>query len=99
MPGPDGETPDDGEEEEELEGDEGHPPRPTLVVVRVGHAGVGALGQDDVELVVAGAVIDYIAAQVDFPEIDYQDAYYFAAPKNTEKPKSLDEVDPELLRR
>jgi Fe-S cluster assembly protein SufB len=29
--------------------------------------------------------------------IDYQDAYYFAAPKNTQKPKSLDEVDPKLL--
>lgn len=29
--------------------------------------------------------------------IDYQDAYYYAAPKNTNKPKSLDEVDPKLL--
>ena len=37
-------------------------------------------------------------AKVDFPPIDYQDAYYFAAPKTTEAPKSLDEVDPELLR-
>ena len=37
-------------------------------------------------------------AKVDFPEFDYQDAYYFAAPKTAEKPKSLDEVDPELLR-
>ena len=36
-------------------------------------------------------------ARVDFPEIDYQDAYYYAAPKKTEGPKSLDEVDPELL--
>ena len=36
-------------------------------------------------------------AKVEFPPLDYQDAYYYAAPKNTEKPKSLDEVDPELL--
>ena len=32
------------------------------------------------------------------PPIDYQAAYYYAAPKNTKKPKSLAEVDPELLR-
>ena len=33
-----------------------------------------------------------------FPEIDYQDAYYYSAPKSMkDKPKSLDEVDPELL--
>jgi len=37
-------------------------------------------------------------AKVQFPPIDYQDAYYYAAPKMKEKPKSLDEVDPELLR-
>ena len=37
-------------------------------------------------------------AKVDFPEFDYQDAYYYAQPKNmTAKPKSLDEVDPKLL--
>ena len=37
-------------------------------------------------------------AKVDFPEIDYQDAYYYAQPKSmTAKPKSLDEVDPKLL--
>jgi len=35
--------------------------------------------------------------KVKFPEIDYQDAYYYAAPKNMDKPKSLDEVDPKLL--
>jgi Fe-S cluster assembly protein SufB len=29
--------------------------------------------------------------------IDYQDAYYYAAPKGTNAPKSLDEVDPKLL--
>jgi Fe-S cluster assembly protein SufB len=36
-------------------------------------------------------------AKVDHPPIDYQDAYYFAAPKTKVGPKSLDEVDPELL--
>ncbi|GJL84638.1 MAG: Fe-S cluster assembly protein SufB [Micavibrio sp.] len=37
-------------------------------------------------------------AKVDFPPIDYQDAYYYAAPKSMEDgPKSLDEVDPKLL--
>ncbi len=37
-------------------------------------------------------------AKVDFPPIDYQDAYYYAAPKSDDdKPKSLDEVDPKLL--
>lgn len=38
-------------------------------------------------------------AKVDFPPIDYQDIHYYAAPKATgDGPKSLDEVDPELLR-
>jgi Fe-S cluster assembly protein SufB len=36
-------------------------------------------------------------ARVKFPRIDYQDAYYYAAPKTKDGPKSLDEVDPELL--
>lgn len=36
-------------------------------------------------------------AKVAFPPIDYQDAYYYAAPKSGDKPKSLDEVDPKLL--
>jgi len=37
-------------------------------------------------------------AMVDFPEIDFQDHYYYARPKSmAEKPKSLDEVDPKLL--
>ena len=36
-------------------------------------------------------------AKLDIPSIDYQDAYYYAAPKAAEKLKSLDEVDPELL--
>ena len=37
-------------------------------------------------------------SKVRHPPIDFQDAYYYAAPKTTEGPKSLDEVDPELLR-
>ena len=36
-------------------------------------------------------------ADVDFDPIDYQDITYYSAPKNIEKKKSLDEVDPELL--
>jgi len=36
-------------------------------------------------------------AKVSFPRIDYQDLHYYAAPKTKEGPKSLDEVDPELL--
>ena len=37
-------------------------------------------------------------ANIDFPEIDYQDIYYYAAPKGfEEKPKSLKDVDPKLL--
>ena len=35
---------------------------------------------------------------VKYPPIDYQDAYYYAAPKQKAAPKSLDEVDPELLK-
>uniref|UniRef100_UPI0039B920AD Fe-S cluster assembly protein SufB n=1 Tax=Albidovulum sp. TaxID=1872424 RepID=UPI0039B920AD len=37
-------------------------------------------------------------AMLRYPEIDYQDQYYYARPKSMrEKPKSLDEVDPALL--
>jgi len=36
-------------------------------------------------------------AMVDYPNIDYQDIIYYSAPKTTEGPKSLDEVDPDLL--
>ena len=37
-------------------------------------------------------------ARVNFPKIDYQDAYYYAAPKSmSDKPQSLEEVDPKLL--
>src|SRR5438552_15132776 len=37
-------------------------------------------------------------AKLDIPEIDYQDAYYYAAPKAKPKLASLDELDPEILR-
>jgi Fe-S cluster assembly protein SufB len=37
-------------------------------------------------------------ARVHYPKIDFQDLYYYSAPKNTPGPTSLDEVDPELLR-
>jgi Fe-S cluster assembly protein SufB len=37
-------------------------------------------------------------ARVKHPPIDFQDAFYYAAPKQKKGPKSLDEVDPELLR-
>jgi Fe-S cluster assembly protein SufB len=37
-------------------------------------------------------------ARVHYPPIDFQDLYYYAAPKTAAGPKSLDEVDPELLR-
>src|SRR4051794_19433328 len=37
-------------------------------------------------------------ARVEHPPIDYQDLHYYAAPKKKSAPKSLDEVDPELLR-
>ena len=33
----------------------------------------------------------------EYPELDYQDLHYYAAPKSLEeKPKSLDDIDPEL---
>lgn len=36
-------------------------------------------------------------AHVQYPPIDYQNIIYYSAPKVSEKKKSLDEVDPELL--
>jgi Fe-S cluster assembly protein SufB len=36
-------------------------------------------------------------SRVHYPKIDFQNLYYYAAPKTAEGPKSLDEVDPELL--
>jgi Fe-S cluster assembly protein SufB len=35
-------------------------------------------------------------ANVRYSKIDYQDAYYYSAPKMKKKPKSLDEIDPEI---
>ena len=37
-------------------------------------------------------------AMVNYPDIDFQDIYYYARPKSMAvKPKSLDDVDPKLL--
>jgi Fe-S cluster assembly protein SufB len=36
-------------------------------------------------------------ARVHYPKIDFQDLYYYAAPKSMPGPKSLDEIDPKLL--
>ncbi|WP_315771568.1 MULTISPECIES: Fe-S cluster assembly protein SufB [unclassified Bradyrhizobium] len=37
-------------------------------------------------------------ARVGYPKIDYQDLYYYAAPKPKKKVASLDEIDPEILK-
>jgi Fe-S cluster assembly protein SufB len=37
-------------------------------------------------------------ARVSYPKIDYQDLYYYSAPKRNPALKSLDEVDPEILK-
>jgi len=37
-------------------------------------------------------------ARVDYPKIDYQDLYYYAAPKPKKQVNSLDEIDPEILK-
>jgi len=36
-------------------------------------------------------------ANLKYPQIDFQDMYYYAAPVTAEAPKSLNEVDPEML--
>lgn len=36
-------------------------------------------------------------AKLNIPPFDYQDAYYYAAPKSQDRPKSLDEIDPRIL--
>lgn len=36
-------------------------------------------------------------AKLDVPEIDFNDLYYYAAPKKKQELKSLDEIDPDLL--
>jgi Fe-S cluster assembly protein SufB len=37
-------------------------------------------------------------ARVKYRPIDYQNIYYYAAPKKKDGPKSLDEIDPEILK-
>lgn len=37
-------------------------------------------------------------AHLDIPPIDYQAISYFAAPKKKDGPKSMDDVDPELIK-
>jgi Fe-S cluster assembly protein SufB len=37
-------------------------------------------------------------ARVSYDKVDYNDIYYYAAPKKNQAPKSLDEVDPEILK-
>src|ERR1700755_338773 len=37
-------------------------------------------------------------ARVNYPKIDYQDLYYYAAPKPKKQIGSLDEIDPEILK-
>ncbi|MGZ8388784.1 MAG: Fe-S cluster assembly protein SufB, partial [Rhodoplanes sp.] len=37
-------------------------------------------------------------ARVDYGPINYQDIYYYSAPKAFTAPKSLDDIDPEILR-
>src|SRR3989440_5175942 len=37
-------------------------------------------------------------ARVSYGPIDYQNLYYYAAPKKKDGPKSLDEIDPEILK-
>lgn len=37
-------------------------------------------------------------ARVDYGPIDYQDAYYYSAPSNFKAPKSLADIDPEILK-
>jgi Fe-S cluster assembly protein SufB len=43
------------------------------------------------------ALEEPVWARVNYPRIDYQDSYYYAAPKEKDALASLDEVDPELL--
>jgi Fe-S cluster assembly protein SufB len=37
-------------------------------------------------------------SNVKYPPIDYQDIIYYSAPKQKEKPKNLEDIDPELLK-
>src|SRR6476620_9913838 len=37
-------------------------------------------------------------AKVKYGPIDYQNAYYYSAPSNFKAPKSLDDIDPEIMK-
>ena len=37
-------------------------------------------------------------AKINYGPIDYQNAYYYSAPTNFKAPKSLDDIDPEILK-
>jgi len=37
-------------------------------------------------------------ARVHYPKIDYQDLYYYSAPKPKKTLSSIDEIDPEILK-
>src|SRR3954452_4143021 len=37
-------------------------------------------------------------ARVDYPKIDFQDLYYYSAPKPKKQLSSIDEIDPEILK-
>ena len=37
-------------------------------------------------------------ANINYPKIDYQEIVYYSAPKDIEKKKSLDDIDPEILK-
>jgi Fe-S cluster assembly protein SufB len=43
-------------------------------------------------------LVEPVWPNVHYPKIDYQDIIYYSAPKRTKELKSLDEVDPELLK-
>jgi len=42
-------------------------------------------------------MVEPVWAKVHYPKLDFQDMYFYAAPKSTPAPKSLDEVDPALI--
>jgi Fe-S cluster assembly protein SufB len=40
-----------------------------------------------------------IGRKLDIPKINFQDYYYYSSPKSLkDKPKSLDEIDPDILK-
>src|SRR3546814_9320984 len=43
-------------------------------------------------------MVEPVWAKVDYPRIYYQVIHYYSVPKKKDGPKSLDEVDPELLK-